>query len=127
MKRAILLMLAGLGLMGAMIPSAKAAEKDQEAVFTFTGPVEIPGQVLPAGTYVFKLADPQTDESLVQVFDKSESHLYGTFLTLPDSHLSRQGTAAITFEERPSGAPEALKAWFYPGDKYGHEFVYGTK
>lgn len=30
----------------------------------------------------------------------------------------------ITFSERPSGTPEALHAWFYPGDSFGQEFVY---
>jgi hypothetical protein len=29
--------------------------------------------------------------------------------------------------ERPSGNPEALHAWFYPGDTFGHEFVYSMK
>ncbi len=33
----------------------------------------------------------------------------------------------ITFEERPSGTPEAIKAWFYPGDNYGQQFVYPHK
>jgi hypothetical protein len=30
----------------------------------------------------------------------------------------------MKFEERPSDQPEALQAWFYPGENYGHEFVY---
>ncbi len=30
----------------------------------------------------------------------------------------------IRFAERPSGSPEALKAWFYPGAHWGGEFVY---
>jgi hypothetical protein len=30
----------------------------------------------------------------------------------------------ITFRERPSGQPEALRAWFYPGRNWGEEFVY---
>ena len=30
----------------------------------------------------------------------------------------------MKFEERPSSRPQALEAWFYPGDNYGHEFVY---
>ncbi len=30
----------------------------------------------------------------------------------------------ITFEKCAAGAPEALRAWFYPGMDYGHEFVY---
>jgi hypothetical protein len=30
----------------------------------------------------------------------------------------------VRFAERPSGSPEALKAWFYPGARWGDEFVY---
>jgi len=34
--------------------------------------------------------------------------------------------AILQFEERPSGQPEALKSWFYPGYNSGVEFVYPT-
>ena len=34
------------------------------------------------------------------------------------------GKNIISFEERAAGAPEAVRAWFYPGDNFGHEFVY---
>jgi hypothetical protein len=44
----------GLGLLGGMVQRASADDFDQKTVFTFSGPVEIPGQVLSAGTYVFK-------------------------------------------------------------------------
>jgi hypothetical protein len=50
--------------------------------------------------------------------------LYGTFLAIPDYRLRPAGKPIITFEERAAGAPEAVRAWFYPGDNYGHEFVY---
>jgi hypothetical protein len=30
----------------------------------------------------------------------------------------------ITFDERAVGSPEAVKAWFYPGENYGLVFVY---
>jgi hypothetical protein len=36
--------------------TAHADELDQTTILTFSQPVEIPGQVLPAGTYVLKLA-----------------------------------------------------------------------
>jgi hypothetical protein len=117
-------LLIGLGLLGGMIPPAAADEWDQKTTFTFSGPVEIPGQTLPAGTYVFKLADNQADRNIVQVFDKDETHLYGTFLAIPDQRLRPAGKPIITFDERPSDSPEAVKAWFYPGDDYGHQFVY---
>lgn len=113
-----------VGLLAAMLPQAKADEWDQKTTFTFNAPVEIPGQVLKPGTYVFKLADSQADRSIVQVFNKNENHLYGTFLAIPDYRLKLRGKPIITFEERAAGAPEAVQAWFYPGDNYGHEFVY---
>ena len=113
-----------VGLLGSMLPQAKADEWDQKTVFTFSGQVEIPGQVLNAGTYVFKLSDSQSDRNIVQVFNKNENHLYGTFLTVPDHRLKPRGKPIITFEERTSGSPEAVRAWFYPGENYGHQFVY---
>jgi LPXTG-motif cell wall-anchored protein len=122
--RAILVLLTGLGVLGQMVPRAAADEWDQKTIFTFNGPVEIPGQVLPAGTYVFKLADSSSDRNVVQVFSNDEKHLYGTFLSIPDQRLLPAGKPIITFEERAAGSPEAVRAWFYPGDDYGHHFVY---
>ncbi len=113
-----------LALCVAAPPQARADEWNQKTVFTFSGPVEIPGRVLSPGTYVFKLADSLSDRNIVEVFNKDENHLYGIFLAIPDYRLKPAGKPIITFEERASDAPEAVKAWFYPGDNYGHEFVY---
>jgi hypothetical protein len=119
-----LLLLAGVGVLGSLMPMAKADDWDQKTIFTFSVPVEIPGQALPAGTYVFKLANSSSDRNIVQVFNRDESHLYGTFLAIPDYRLKPAGRPIITFDERPIGTPEAVKAWFYPGQNYGHDFVY---
>jgi len=117
-------LLAGLGFLGAMVQRATADEWNQRTTFTFSGPVEIPGRVLPAGTYVFKLADSSSDRNIVQVFGKNEKNLYGTFLSIPDQRLRPAGKPIITFDERAAGSPEAVRAWFYPGDNFGHQFVY---
>jgi hypothetical protein len=122
--RATVILLAGLAFLGGMAPRALADEWDQRTIFTFSGPVEIPGLVLPAGTYVFKLADSSSNRNIVQVYSKNESHLYGTFLAIPDARLQPAGKPIITFDETPAGSPEAVRAWFYPGDTYGHQFVY---
>jgi hypothetical protein len=124
MKNIKVIALVCIGVLGAALPHAKADEWNQKTIFTFSGPVEIPGQVLDPGTYVFKLVDSQSDRNIVQVFNRKENHLYGTFLTIPDYRLKPTGKTMITFEERAAGAPEAVRAWFYPGDNYGHEFVY---
>src|ERR1700683_1413857 len=123
MKTRVML-LVGLGLLGGMVQRAAADDFDQKIVFTFSGPVEVPGQVLSAGTYVFKLMDSPADRNIVQVFSKDEKHLYGTFLAVPDERLRPAGKPIITFDERPADSPEAVKAWFYPGDNTGHAFVY---
>ena len=34
------------------------------------------------------------------------------------------GDTVMKFSERPGDAPDALRAWFYPGDNFGQEFVY---
>src|ERR1700685_1234522 len=123
MKTRVMLFV-GLGLLGGIVQRAAADDFDQKTVFTFSGPVEIPGQVLSAGTYVFKLADASSDRNPVQVFNKNETHLYGTFLAIPDYRIKPAGKTIITFEERPAGPPEAVKALFYPGENYGRDFVY---
>lgn len=116
----------GLGLM-AFTPAVQADEWNQKTVFTFSAPVEIPGQVLAAGTYVFKLADSASNRHIVQVFNADGTRLYGTFLAIPDYHMKPSDKPIIRFTERPGSSVDAIKGWFYPGRTYGHEFVYPKK
>jgi hypothetical protein len=120
-----------IALMGAVLaPGAKADEWNKKTVVTFSGPVEIPGvhltgwSVLPAGTYVFKLLDSQSDRHIVQIFSKDEKTVIATILAIPNYRLHPTDKTTITFRERPAGEPEALRAWFYPGATWGEEFVY---
>lgn len=102
-----------------------ADELNKKTVVTFNQPVEIPGgKVLPAGTYVFKLLDSASSRHIVQIFDKDEKQFYATLLAIPDYRQEPPDKPIISFEERASGSPEALKAWFYPGDNFGQQFVY---
>jgi hypothetical protein len=120
-----------LALMGAVLaPAAKADQWNRKTVMTFSGPVEIPGvhlkgwAVLPAGTYVFKILDSQSNRHIVQIFNQSETQCYATILAIPNYRLTATGKTVVTFRERPAGEPEALRAWFYPGKQWGEEFVY---
>src|SRR5246127_5092487 len=118
-------------LIGATLaPSARADDLNRKTVITFSAPVEIPGVhlagwgVLPAGTYVFKILDSQTDRHIVQIFNKDETTIYATILAIPNYRLKATDKTVVTFRERPAGEPEALRAWFYPGRNWGEEFVY---
>jgi len=108
----------------ALVAPSQADKWNKKTIVTFSQPVEIPGRVLPAGTYVFKLLDSTSDRNIVQVYGKDEKTYYGTLLAIPNYRLTPASKPVITFEERPSGTPEAVKAWFYPGDQIGVEFVY---
>lgn len=124
MRKMRIAALACFCVLGVMVPNGGADDWDKKTVFTFNAPVEIPGQVLSPGTYVFKLLNTQADRHVVQVFDKDETHLYGTFLTIPDYRMKPPSKPLVLFEERAAGSPQAIKAWFYPGDNFGNEFVY---
>ena len=114
-----------LCLLGALaVPKARADEWDKKTTLTFNEPVQVPGTTLPAGTYVFKLADSQSDRTIVQVFNADGTKLITTILAIPDYRTKTPSKTIISFNERPSGQPEALRAWFYPGDNFGVEFVY---
>jgi hypothetical protein len=110
--------------------TASAQRYDKKTTVTFSAPVEIPGpsaQVLPAGTYVFRLLDALSDRNVVQIFSRDESHLYATVLAIPNFRLKATDKTVMTFGERAAGDPEAIRAWFYPGDNWGQEFVYPKK
>ena len=109
------------------VPTASADDWSRKTVITFTEPVEVPGvgqHNLPAGTYVFKILDSQSDRHIVQIFNKDETQALTTILAIPNYRLKTTDKTVITFRERPTGEPEALRAWFYPGHEWGEEFVY---
>src|SRR5580765_3723283 len=88
--------------------TASAQTWNKRTSVTFNGPVEIPGvgaQVLPAGTYVFRLLDSQSDRHIVQIFNKDESHLYATILAIPNYRLQATDKTVMTFGERAAGEP----------------------
>src|SRR5689334_14635246 len=110
--------------------TASAQTWDKKTTVNFSAPVEIPGisaQTLPPGTYVFRLLDSLSDRNIVQIFNKDESHLYATILAIPNYRLKATDKTVMTFAERAAGDPQAIRAWFYPGDNWGQEFVYPKK
>jgi len=110
-----------------VVPTARADDWNRKTVVTFSGPVEVPGvgqHNLPAGTYVFKILDSQSDRHIVQIFNQDETQVLTTILAIPNYRLKTTDKTTITFRERPTGQPEALRAWFYPGRAWGEEFVY---
>ena len=113
----------GVMLFGAIffVPKAQADADDMKTIMTVNEPIQVPGRVLPAGTYVLKLLLPN-DRTLVAIYNADETHLITTVQGIPDSRIGYSGKV-LQLENQTEG-PEALKAWFYPGYESGVEFVY---
>jgi len=107
-----------------LAPGARADEWNKKTFLTFSGPVQIPGATLPAGTYQFQLADPDMARHVVMVSNKEGTKIYGMFITIPNDRLDTPDENVVMFGEAPAGTPQAVQAWWYPGDRIGEEFVY---
>ena len=105
-------------------PVVRASEFDQATKLAFNQPIRIPGQVLPAGTYWFQSMGSGSGREVIQIYDADHTNLYATLLTIPRERMTATGNVLITLATNESDGSTALKAWFYPGQVTGHEFVY---
>jgi hypothetical protein len=90
---------------------------------TFSGAVEMPGVTLPAGTYVFKLADTPS-RNVVQVWDREEKKMIGHWLFVQAERPEVSNDTVVMFKETAAGQTPAVHYWYYPGERIGKEFVY---
>lgn len=124
------LLLAGVAIATLTIAMAPAPAHaitntyDKTAYLTFSAPVQIPGVTLDAGTYWFRLTNPETSRNVLQVLSNDGSTVYAMFHTIPDSRTTLTEEAIVTFRETPEGVPPAVKSLFYGAEYRGYEFVY---
>src|SRR5262245_33672673 len=102
-------------------PNAQAQMLEEKLKVTFSGPVELPGTVLPAGSYVFEALETGR---LTRVLSADETHTYATLITVPDEKKDTATKPLVILEEGPKGGLERVEAWFYPGYSIGNEFIY---
>lgn len=127
MSRLLLSGLAVAALTVAMTPTPANAityTYDKTAYLTFSAPVQVPGVTLNAGTYWFRLTNPDTSRNVLQVLSNDGSIVYAMFHTIPDSRTRLTEEAIVSFRETPEGVAPAVKSLFYGGEYRGYEFVY---
>ena len=107
-----------------MAAPVSAQPLDKRTLFTFSGPVTLPGVTLPAGQYLFRLADPNRNSKVVQVLNADGSRPYGLFFTIPAERLEPASLPEVRFMETASGTPAAIRTWWYPGERTGYEFIF---
>ena len=111
---------------GVLVPAARADQWNQQTKMSFNQPIEIPGSVLPAGTYWFVLSS-NTDRNVVQIYSENWSRLYASLITIPIYRSQSTAKTEVEFAERPHQNAQALWEWYYPSRLAGHEFVYRSK
>jgi hypothetical protein len=111
-------------LFGTLVPGARASEWDKKTIVTFSDALEIPGQVLQPGTYVFKLLDSSSNRNIVQVWNADEDQLLATMLAISDERPMASDKTVFNLEQFSTDSTPALRSWFYPGETSGRRFVY---
>jgi len=106
-----------------VLPVVRADEGNQATLFTFSQPVQIPGQVLPAGTYLFEIVNNFNHE-IVRISNADRTNVIALIQARPTQQKGLSGKAAIVLAERGMSQPEAIVAWSYPGRVEGHQLVY---
>ena len=115
-----------------ILPSARAGEQDQATKMTFNQAVQIPGRILPAGTYWFALADTANipNQQVVKIFNSDRSKLVATLFTVEVQPATSTPSTMVTLADEGPDHPKAILSWLYPGSwyypgfEYGHQFVY---
>ena len=111
-------------LCATLVPGARASQWDKKTIVTFSDAVEIPGQVLEPGSYVFKLLDSSSNRNIVQVWSEGDDHLLATILTIADEQPQANDKSVFYLDQTSGGPGLALRAWFYAGERSGQQFVY---
>jgi LPXTG-motif cell wall-anchored protein len=104
--------------------TAQAQPADYKTYFTFSGPITLPGVTLPAGKYIFRLADADTGRKVVSIQSEDGRRQLAMLHTIPNQAPKAPNDPEIRFMETSSNVPPPVKTWWYPGKSIGYEFIY---
>lgn len=103
---------------------ANAYTSDKRTYFTFSQSVALPGVTLPAGTYMFRLADETTTRKVVQVTNREGTQSFAMLHTIPVYRPDPPRDPEVRFMETAAGAPIAVRAYWLGGETTGYGFIY---
>ncbi len=112
--RKIVHTLCGVVLLGVLATSATGAMDNRRTTyFTFSGTVRLPGVALPAGTYIFEVANPDSSADVVRVLSRDRKQVFLTKFTRPIYREAKGDLKAIvSLGEAAAGNPPPVKAWY---------------
>src|SRR5215471_7492302 len=108
---------------------AQSAAVNKRTFLTFNRAVQVPGATLPAGTYLFRIANPNA-QTIWQILDEHGRHVLATFYFVSTKERTVQeinqagNKPVVRFHETPQGVAPAMKALYYPSEPAGSFFLY---
>jgi len=82
---------------------------------------------LPAGTYMFRIANTESSRNVIQVSNKQGTESYALLGTIQAQRPDVPRDSEIRFLETASGAPPAVGTYWYVGERTGYEFIYSKE
>jgi hypothetical protein len=90
----------------------------------FNAPVTLPDVALAPGTYVFELANPCGDPTIVRVLSADRSTVYFSGFTRAVPRPAGRRQQRVSFGEARAGRPVPIATWYPVGDSSGRRFIY---
>ena len=92
---------------------------------TFSGPVALPGVVLPAGSYTFEIANPESSLRVVRVTRRDTGRVYfAGFTRMVPRPVDLPADRLIGLGEAARGEAVPIDVWYPSGRPQGHRFIY---
>ena len=105
-------------------PAVRADDPAQQATVTIQSPEQVPGSVLPAGTYMFKKTGAQSGWVIVQIYSRDGSALVTTILAYPNAKVASNGQNFVVYPANGSGSIPAMEGIVFTGDSTVQQFAY---
>lgn len=126
-KMAVLLAMATILVLAGSLPAAQADTNGKKITLEFKSATQIPGQVLPPGSYVFEAAGTQAGWNVVKIYNQDGSSQITTLLAYQNPQLKNTGEP-ILFYSRHAGIPyPVMEGWFFEGDSAAQQWAYSDK
>ncbi len=113
----------------AVAPRVQAQDESRPMKITFSQSVQIPGRVLPPGTYIIqrRTVGVGADENMIQILNAADSRVIAFIQTIPATRKNISGDIELTLATNLEGQPPALVSWSLPGSLGGREFLYARR
>ena len=121
MTRAVLACAAAFAFTAQAMAQQSSPAQDRATTVEFSTATRLPGVTLQPGKYVFRLGQPATRQNVVEVYSADGTKKIATLLTV-DYATPASGTATTVLFDKTD--PPVLRAWYFPGEPVGREFVY---